>query len=205
MAFPGTFIIDERGAVKAKYFEDDHRDRYTAANILVKTSQADPADGWVTVETAHLKLRYIATDAVVRTGSRVGLIVEIELKPKMHVYAPGVQQTYKPIVWTVAESSAWQAQPVSFPRPRVLHLNAIDETVPIYEGRLRLLRDLTIGQQSDIRPVVGDAKQIVVQGTLRYQACDERQCFPPVSVPLEWKLRVEAHDSQRAPAELRRR
>ncbi len=205
VAFPGTYIVDETGTVKAKYFEDDHRDRYTAANILVKTSQAEPAGGWMTVETAHLKLRYSSTDPVVRTGSRVGLIVEVELKPKMHVYAPGVQQNYKPIAWTVAESSAWQAESVSFPRARVLHLKAINEAVPIYEGRLRLLRDLTIGQQNDIRPVVTDAKQIVVRGTLRYQACDDRQCFPPVSVPLEWKLRVEAHDSQRAPAELRRR
>ncbi len=32
--YPGTYILDERGVVKAKYFEDDHRERYTAASIL---------------------------------------------------------------------------------------------------------------------------------------------------------------------------
>ena len=33
--FPGMYLIDEHGVVKAKYFEDDHRERFTAASILV--------------------------------------------------------------------------------------------------------------------------------------------------------------------------
>lgn len=204
--FPGTFIIDETGKVTAKYFEEDHRDRYTAASILAKTFQSAEGLPWTVVDTRHLKLRHAATDQVVRGGSRVTLVVDVELKPKMHVYAPGVQASYKPIVWTMEESTGWLAHPASFPKARTLHLPAIGETVPVFEGKLRLTRDLSVGQSSEVRSALaGGGSELVVRGTFRYQACDDRQCFPPATIPLEWTLRFEAHDSRRAPADLQRK
>ncbi len=204
--FPGTYIVNERGIVAAKFFEEDHRDRYTAAAILSKTSVPVEAASGRVAETAHLRLRSSATDTAVRAGSRVELAVEIELKPKMHVYAPGVQPSYKPISWTMEESAAWRAHPTAFPQARTLHLPAIGETVPVYEGKFRLTRDLSIGQQAEVRPALpSGGNELVVRGTFRYQACNDRECFPPTSVPLEWTLRYEAHDSQRAPAHLRRK
>jgi hypothetical protein len=204
--FPGTFIIDANGVVAAKYFEDDHRDRYTAASILAKSFQTAEGVSWSVIDTRHLRLRYAATDSIVRAGSRIELAVEVELKPKMHVYAPGVQASYKPIVWTLDESPAWLVHTASFPKARTLHLPAIDETVPVYEGKIRLTRDLSIGQQSEVRPALaGGGNELVVRGAFRYQACDDRQCFPPATIPLQWTLRYEAHDNQRAPAELQRK
>ncbi|MBI4907245.1 MAG: redoxin domain-containing protein [Acidobacteria bacterium] len=204
--FPGTFIIDEKGVVTAKYFEEDHRDRYTAASILAKSFRTAEGVSWTDVVTPHLRLRYAATDLIVRAGSRIELAIEVELKPGMHVYAPGVQTTYKPIVWTVEPSRAWAVHPATFPKARTLQLPAIGETVPVYEGKMRLSRDLSIGQQSEVRPALaGGGNELVVRGAFRYQACDDRQCFPPATVPLQWTLRYEAHDNQRAPADLQRK
>lgn len=204
--FPGTFIIDEKGVVTAKYFEEDHRDRYTAASILAKSFQTAEGVSWTAIDTPHLRLRYAATDSIVRAGSRIELAVEVELKPRMHVYAPGVQASYKPIVWTVEESPAWFVHASTFPKARTLHLPAIGETVPVYEGKLRLTRDLSIGQQPEVRPVLsGGGNELVVRGAFRYQACNDRECFPPSSIPLQWTVRYEAQDSQRAPAGLQRK
>jgi hypothetical protein len=36
------------------------------------------------------------------------------------------------------------------------------------------------------------------------QACDDRQCFPPKSIPLEWKFKFIVPDRQRSPVDLRR-
>ena len=203
--FPGTYIVNEKGIVSAKYFEEDHRDRYTAANVFTKTFGSVAGDGWSVVETPHLKLRMWATDTVLRAGSRVNLVLEVELKPKMHVYAPGVQPTYKPIDWTIGSSTAWQAHKSSFPAARTLRLEVIDETVPVYEGSFRLTRDLTIGQQDELRQALAGANDLTIGGSFRYQACDDRQCFPPVTVPLAWKFQFEAHDGHRVKQELRRR
>ena len=202
--YPGTYIIDERGVVKAKYFEDDHRERYTAASILIHEFGED---GLAKTRTAtpHLALSYSASDERLSPGGRVTLIVDIELKPGMHVYAPGVMDSYLPIDWKMGGSTAWVAMPVAYPVSRMLHFEEINETVPVYEGRLRLTRDVVIGQQQELGPVLGADRVLAIEGTLRYQACDDRQCFPPRDVPLKWKFGIDRLDSQRAPVELQRK
>jgi len=202
--FPGTYIIDEHGIVKAKYFEDDHRERYTAASILLH----EFGEGGVaktTVETPHLKLSYSATDASLSPGGRTSLILDLELKPGLHVYAPGVEGGYIPIDWKMAESKAWLAQPVIYPSSRKLRLAAINETVPVYEGHVRLTRDLTIGQITELGRAQNQDKALVVEGTFRYQACDEKECYPPRNISLQWTIRIDRLDSQRAPVEMQRK
>lgn len=203
--FPGTFIIDGKGVITAKYFESDHRDRYTAAGIFSKTFSSGGGDAWSTVETPHLTVRYSASDQTVKAGSRLELMVELNLKSKFHVYAPGVQASYKPIAWTMDDSTAWRAHAIAFPASRILRLEAIDESVPVFEGSFRLSRDLSIGQGAEVRPALTGGNELVIKGALKYQACDDRECYPPVSIPLEWRFRYESHDNERAPAELQRK
>jgi DsbC/DsbD-like thiol-disulfide interchange protein len=201
--FPGSYIVDARGIVQAQFFEEDHRERYTASSILTRHfgASGNPVS---TVETKHLKLTVTASDAVLSPGSRGVLSLDVELKPGMHVYAPGAQG-YIPIDWKVAESKAWLAHSPSYPPSEKLHLPAIQETVPVYQGRLRLARDLTIGQEREIAPVLNAARELVIEGSFRYQACDDKQCFPPQTVPLKWSFRVDRLDTQRAPADLQRK
>jgi hypothetical protein len=201
ICYPGTYILDERGVVKAKYFEDDHRERYTAASILFHEFGEDGSVK-TTVETPHLTLAYGASDPAVVPGGRATLIIDLQLKPGMHVYAPGVQGGYIPIDWKMSASAAWLAQPVSYPASRKLRLEAIRETVPVYAGQQRLSRDVVIGQQPELAPVLGPDRSLAVEGSFRYQACDDKECYPPVSVPLKWTFRIDRLDSQRAPAEL---
>ena len=41
MLFPGTYIVNEKGIITAKYFDDDYRERYSAASILTREFGAD--------------------------------------------------------------------------------------------------------------------------------------------------------------------
>lgn len=54
----------------------------------------------------------------------------------MHVYAPGVKG-YKPLEWRSKDSTGWLFHALSLPSSKMLHLPAIQETVPVYEGRWR--------------------------------------------------------------------
>jgi hypothetical protein len=202
--FPGLYVIDEHGTVKAKYFEDDHRERYTAGDVLTRGFGADGTNQ-TTIETPHLKLTSSASDAATMPGGRVALILDLELKPGMHVYAPGVQGGYIAIDWRIPESKAWLAEPAGYPTSRILNLPVIHETVPVYEGRFRLVRDLTIGQQNALAQVLAPDRTLKVEGTFRYQACDDKECYPPRTIPLQWSIRIEPLDSQRAPAALQRK
>jgi hypothetical protein len=196
--FPGTFVVDARGTVLAKYFEDDHVDRFTVAGILVRTL-GEPASGQSEIEARHIRLRLQASDAIVRAGNRLVLSIEADLPDRMHVYAPGVEGGYIPIDWKMEETKDWFSHPAAFPDSEKLHLAAIGETVPVYQGKFRLLRDITIGQ------LRGAARDLEIRGTFRYQACDDKVCYPPENVPLKWTLRLEPLDSQRVPAELQRK
>jgi hypothetical protein len=200
---PGTFLIDASGIVLAKYFEQDYTDRYTAANILAQQfGSATAADPQVS-STSHLNLRSWAVDSLVHAGSRTRLVLEVALKPRMHVYAPGVQG-YIPISWDLEPSPALKLHPVTYPDSRLLHLPAINETVPVYEGRFRITRDITIALPKSYKPVLSDAGELTVKGAFKYQACDDRQCYLPVTVPLTWRFKIEELDSQRAPKQLQR-
>ena len=98
---PGMYIIDAKGIVTAKFFEEKYQDRYTPATIL---HSIDSQTGLVfgSSETDHLKVTLSASDRNVRLGNRITLILRIELKPGMHVYAPEVEGGYKPIRWELA-------------------------------------------------------------------------------------------------------
>lgn len=202
--FPGTYILDENGVVTEKFFEANHRERYTVSNILIKHFH-DPAGALKTsVETNHLTLTYSASDAVVRPGSLLALSLEVDLKPRMHVYAPGVEGGYKPVEWAIPKTDVSLAMPAGYPQPETLHLPAIGETVPVYHGRFSVVRDLSIGPGKALEPFIEEG-QLKVIGTFRYQACDDKMCYPPETVPLEWTFRAEQHDLLRAPEEVRAR
>ena len=201
--FPGTFVVDENGIIRAKYFEEDHRERYTASNILVRYF-GNGTSARTEVETKHLKLTSSASESAVRPGNRIALALDVEPKPGMHVYGPGVEGGYIPVEWKIASSSGWLAHTEAWPPSTKLHLAAIRETAPVHRDRFRVTRDLTIGQNQEIRPLLTSSQELVVTGSFRYQACDDKECYPPQTIPLQWVFRVQPHDTERAPAELRR-
>ena len=46
--------------------------------------------------------------------------------------------------------------------------------------------------------------ELVVPASLRYQACDEKVCYPPVTLPASWTLRVVARNAAVSPVQCRR-
>jgi hypothetical protein len=202
--FPGSFVLDGKGVIAAKYFEDDFRERYTSGDILARQFGVRPAAERSEVEGKQLRLEAAASNAIVAAGQRVSLTLEIELRPGMHVYAPGVEG-YIPIEWKMKESDAAVAHEVSYPASVKLHLAAIDETVPVYRDHFRLTRDITIGQDAKVRPALDGSGKFTVEGALRYQACDDRVCYIPQELPVKWVFSYAEFDRQRAPVELRRK
>jgi hypothetical protein len=70
---------------------------------------------------------------VARPGHRIVRSLEIDLKPKMHVYAPGVPG-YIPIERKLEAGAAGKVQPVAYAASEMLHLEAIGETVRSIEA-----------------------------------------------------------------------
>lgn len=199
---PVEFLLGPDRMVRAKYFEDDYKDRFTAGRVLVRQFGSETGSARKTFQTAHLKAVTWASDSMVRGGNRFALAVDVELKPGMHVYAPGVQG-YIAIDWSMEDGGGLTHFEAEYPPSRTLHLPAIDETVPVFEGSFRLIRDVLLGQPGELGELLA-GEQLTIRGNLRYQACDDRMCYLPTTVPLEWTVAFEQHDRNRVPEPLRR-
>jgi len=201
MAYPGFFYVDSSGVVREKYFTPKYTDRLTANNVISKLFPELSAEVTQDVEAPHLRLTLAQSDRSVIPGGRVSLIAEIELPPNVHVYSPEVQG-YKPIQLTLQRLPGIELLPVVYPNPKVLYLEAIQEHVPVFEGKFRISQDLTVtpSKASDaIRTVFSKERTISITGDLKYQACDRTVCYPPTSVPVKWQLQVLPLDLKRSP------
>lgn len=167
----GWIVLDSKSSILAKYDPS-----YTLAAILVHRF------GWTPPDATELQSRQLtasigASNSSVVQGQRIALFIDVDLEPDMHVYAPGVEG-YIPIDWKMENSSLAEAHAPEFPKPEKLYLKAIDETVPAYRNRFRLIRDVTI-----TAPASGP---VTLDGSLRYQACDDRVCYIPQTLRLHW-------------------
>lgn len=202
--FPGTFVLDPKGRIVAKYFEDDYKQRYTAADILGRQFGIALSARKSEVQGKQLRLTASASNAIVAAGQRVALALDIDLKPNMHVYAPGVEG-YIAIDWKMKDSGIAAVHEVAYPKSEKLHLQAIDETVPVYRNHFQLIREVTLAPESDLKPLLDSTGNFSIEGTLRYQACDDRVCYVPQDLPLKWTFQFDNYDRQRAPIELQRK
>jgi Disulphide bond corrector protein DsbC len=189
----GWFVLDAKGVIVAKYFEDDPGQCYTSAAILVHQFGWIPPDAPREVEGKQLTAQIGASNSTVAPGQRVTLTLAVELQPNMHVYAPGVEG-YIPIDWKMEDSATAQVHAAVFPRAEKLYLKAIDETVPAYRSHFRLTRDITIPAEDKLKSAVDGSGYFTVAGSLRYQACDDRVCYIPQTLPVQWTFGYQSLD-----------
>jgi peroxiredoxin len=198
----GWFVLNARGAIVAKYFEEDSSQSYTSAGILFHQFGWTPPGPTRTVEGKQITATLGASNTTVAPGQRVALTLDIDLQPNLHVYAPGVDN-YIPIEWKMDDSATAQVHAPVFPHAEKLYLKAINETVPAYTSHFRLTRDITIPAEDKLKAAV-DAGHFAVDSTLNYQACDDRLCYFPQKMRLQWTFEVEPLDKQRVSPELQR-
>jgi hypothetical protein len=155
------------------------------------------------VTAPHLQLALEQSDPIAFPGERVTLTAEVRLPAGTHVYAPGAKD-YKPVQLEIDAPAGWPLQQAVYPKAQVLFLPVIKERVPVFEGTFRIRQDLQVGTAAEFSGSIGaEGKTFTVTGKLAYQACDEKICYLPTSVPLEWKVQVLPLDRQRAPEEIR--
>ena len=140
------------------------------------------ADIIVARNTPYLSFTAALSPDVVKTGSRLSLVVDVTPKRKMHVYAPGTN--YRAITVTLDRNPSLKLSKADYPKPEIYIFKPLKEQVLVYSQPFKLRMNIAVGQ------VPRRAARLKVTGTLSYQACDDRVCYLPESVPLEWNLAV---------------
>ena len=189
---PGTFILDRKGVVVSRFFEDAYQERYTASTIL-STIGRGAAAGSMNASTRHLSMTVSISDVTAAPGERVSVSAEIAPSRGMHVYAPG-RHTYQVVRLEIDPQPWLKVQPTVYPASEIYHFKPLDERVEVFIKPFRLRRDVTFLATPEAAKQLASMGTATIGGALEYQACDDKVCFNPARVPFSFTVTLKGLD-----------
>ena len=196
--FPGTFVLNRQGVVTARFFEEAYQRRTTVSSILIARGATGRPATATRATTDHLDMVSSLSDEIVAPGSVFSIVLDIQPRAQIHVYAPGAKG-YKIIAFNLEPNRLLVTRPTAYPKSDLYFFEPLKERVPVYQRPFRLTRSMSITTAAGHRATVSRLKTLTVKGTLDYQACDDRVCFTPRSIPVSFDVRVRPLDTDRAP------
>lgn len=185
--FPGTFMLDRRGRVTARFFEDYYWERNTVSNVMLRVGAASTPVEAIQASTEHLDLKAYPSDPSASPGTRFSLIVDVSPKRGMHVYAPGATN-YRVVALQIESQPHVRMFPVRYPASEIYHFKPLNERVRVYEKPFTLAVEIVPDATVDARKWFAGKEALIINGALEYQACDDKVCYNPASLPLSWKV-----------------
>ena len=180
-------MVDRQGRVTSRFFEDYYWERNTVSNMRLRVGAAGTPVDATTASTAHLDLKTYPSDPRVALGTRFSLALDIAPKRGMHVYAPGAA-SYRVVTLTITPQPHVRTLPMRYPASEIYHFVPLNERVPVYQKPFTLLQEVVVDATPEARKALAGRNELVLSGALEYQACDDRICYNPVSLPLSWKV-----------------
>ena len=198
IAFPGTFILERDGRVKSRFFEDFYIERNTVSGVMKRLGVGGDAVAATKISTEHLDLTAYPSDAAIAPGNRFSVVLEITPKRGMHVYAPGAS-SYRVVSVKIAGQPSLRALSLNYPTSEIYHFKPLDERVPVYQKPFTLVQELILEGDPKAQAAYRGQQTLTITGTLEYQACDDKICYNPVSLPLSWTVNLRPLVFQRPP------
>ncbi|MCH8292775.1 redoxin domain-containing protein [Candidatus Poribacteria bacterium] len=176
--FPGTFMVKEDGTVIDKSFYANHGVRDSVDGMLQKRFQVNDTKPGMRqiVKTNSLKATASLSSGTIRRGQIQTFRVEIEIKEGRHIYGRPLPEGYTPTRLTFQAVEGVRFGEVAYPEPEAYYLEKLDETLPVYDGRIVLNAPVHNRQRRE---------SFEVQARLTYQACDDQECYLPDQIDFE--------------------
>lgn len=185
--FPGTFVLDRKGRVTSRFFEDSYTERNTVSSLLIRLGGHTAPVTATKISSAHLDVTTWPSDAAVAPGNHFSLAFDIQPGPAVHVYAPGAKG-YRAITLTIAAQPGVRLLPVRYPAPQIYFFKPLNERVPVFQKPFTLVQEVVLEGTPQAQAAFRGKDSLTLTGTLDYQACDDKKCFDPTSVPLSWTM-----------------
>ena len=190
--FPGQFLLDVRGRVRAKSFTGDLRHR-ASGTALVAESFDEYHGPRAVIETAELRAVIELSTGHVYGGQEVSVRVDVDIAPGWHIYGAKVASPYQPLTVDFdVDGELVTAQELTWPAPTFTHLDALDATLPIHTGRVKATGRLRLrwspppsifgGLDDAVRRRAIPPGTYPITCTLRYQACTDDACVEPRTI-----------------------
>jgi hypothetical protein len=189
-------VVDRKGKVTARDFEDFYRERTTASTIMLRLGAGAPPTAATKITRSDVDITTYPGDPVVAPGNRTTLVVHVSPKPRVHVYAPGVS-AYRPVTLNIAPDALVRVLPIKYPPSQIYFFKPLNERVPVYQTPFTLLQEIVLEAAPEAELAFSAKKELTLTGTLAYQACDDQVCFLPATVPLSWTMKLTPNITER--------
>jgi len=141
-----------------------------------------------------LPLPLFATEVNVQPGETLRMALKVDLgAPEWHVNAnKPLDEFLIPTELTLTPPAGIAVREIVYPEPKTITLEGTTDTLAVY------------GHQFTIGVLLATESTLVpgnhgIEGALRYQACDNKQCLPPKSIPVRLAVSAVAADDPVTP------
>ncbi len=158
--------------------------------LLAAGAAAAAAQGLPRQERASFALRATGQTA---PGSTARLAGVVTIEPGWHVNSH--QPTFEyliPTTITVTAPGGWPTR-IDYPAGVTKKFGFSEEPLAVYDGTLEIPIELDV-------PATAASATVTVAAELRYQACDDRSCLPPVTTQASVELAVGMAGAADTPA-----
>lgn len=121
----------------------------------------------------------------IKKGRSVRATVLMDIPHGLHVQSnKPLDKFLVPTKLDVETPSGMSVGPISYPRPLMRKLKFSKGNVAVYEGKAMIRFNVTV-------PANYSGGSGEIKGKLRFQACNDEACFPPVTREVKMWLNVE--------------
>lgn len=189
--FPGFFLVNEDGVIVDKLFNRHFANREGAERIIdsflgrVGPGEREPiadltADDGIKI-TAFLR----GGGGVLRIGPRQRLVVRVAMPEGIHIYDEPVPDGMVATQIDVEGPDGLRLEPVESSATAPFALPGVEAPLQVWDGTVDFV--VPLYANSALAPValLDPEPSIELKVMVRYQACDEHQCFIPRTRTIE--------------------
>jgi hypothetical protein len=199
--WPGDFLIASDGTVRDKLFLPNYEYRPSASQVLLRHFN-DGVGNSVQIKSDTLEAVVTLSADRCFPGQEIGLALDLRVKSGWHVYGKPVPGNYQATALEL-QSPLIGEQSLELPAPQLLHLKALNETLPVYSGEVRAIGKVGIKWSPPMpAPFLKPLGEMIapapykINGTLRFQACSDAVCETPQAIAFELPLTIAARVPQ---------
>lgn len=120
----------------------------------------------------------------VARGGKGVLVVTLSVKPTYHVNANQPNDSaYIPTVFTPQPMAGIVFGPAHYPAAKLVKVSYSSKPLLVYRGQVTVTVPFTVAKSVKPGP-------LTLRGTVAYQGCDDKSCFPPASTDVKATMLV---------------
>lgn len=198
--FPGFFLIDEDGVIVDKLFNRHLANREGIESIIdsflgrIEPGRDDPSVAVRADDGIAVAAFVRGGGGVLRVGPRRRLVVRVDMPEGIHIYGEPVPTGMVATTIDVSGPDGLHFEEMEAPPTAPFELPGVDQPLQVWGGSIDFV--IPLYADTSLTGLVRDEDDpsIELTVTIRYQACDDDQCFIPraQTVSLEVPLRAGA-------------